>query len=73
MMDADEFLNKFSTDILDSDSEIRMDTPLKDIDEWDSLALVSFIAMANTTGGHKITRLSVQNAYTVGDLFKLLG
>ena len=49
-----------------------MDTPLIDIDEWDSLGIFGFIADANTKYGKKVTPQQVKDAKTPQDLFNLL-
>lgn len=59
-------------DILDSEEEITMDTVLDDLEEWDSLSLVSFMAMANAVYGKKIVPSDVKMAKTVADLYKLV-
>ena len=45
-MTAQEFLTKMKEDVLDTEMDITLDTPLGDIEEWDSLGVVTFIAMA---------------------------
>lgn len=71
-MTQNDFLFKMQDEVLDSNREIRMENKLDEIEEWDSLAFVSFIAMAKTIAGKKIDRTAVQNAKTVGDLYTLL-
>ena len=39
-MNEQDFLKKMQEEILDTEEEIKMDTLLKDIEEWDSLAYV---------------------------------
>ncbi len=67
-----KFLMLMQEDILDTDTEITMDMNLKDIEEWDSLSVVSFIATANTSFGKKIARQDVLAAKTVADLYALV-
>lgn len=71
-MDVKVFLNKLQEEVLDTESEINMDTQLGDIEEWDSLSVVSFIAMAKAVCGKTVERQSIVNAKTVSDLFKLV-
>lgn len=71
MMTEQEFLTKMQEDILDTEEEITMDTPLADIEEWDSLAFVSFLAMAKLAG-KKPAREAIQRSKTVGELYALL-
>jgi acyl carrier protein len=71
-MSENEFLNDFVDNVLDTDVEVKMDTLLVDIDEWDSLGVVGFIADANTKYGKKVTPQQVKEAKTPRDLFELL-
>lgn len=71
-MTKEQFLTKMQEEVLDTDQEIAMDSKLEEIEEWDSLAFVSFIAMANTAAGKKVERTMVQEAVTVGDLYAFL-
>lgn len=71
-MTKEQFLVKIQEEVLDTDQEITMESTLEELDEWDSLAFVSYIAMANTAAGKKVDRTAVQAAVTVGDLYALL-
>lgn len=71
-MNESEFLKDFIENVLDTDVEVKMDTRLIDIDEWDSLGVVGFIADANTKYGKKVTPQQVKDAKTPQDLFNLL-
>lgn len=71
-MNEQEFLKKMQEDILDTDEEITMDTVLEDIEEWDSLAFVSFIAMAKVMNRNDIDRKAVRGAEKVGELYELI-
>ena len=70
-MNAQEFLQTMAEDIIETDQELTMDTALSDIEEWDSLALASFIAMANTNG-KSLNQETIKNAVTVCDLYELV-
>ena len=52
-MEKNVFIEKMS-DILDVEDEITMDTKLDELEEWDSLSIVSYVAMANTSCGKRI-------------------
>ena len=71
-MDETIFLKKMKEDILDTETEIQMDTNLHDIEEWDSLSFVIFIAMAKTAYNRKVNRHAVAQAKSIHDLFTLL-
>lgn len=66
-----QFIEKMM-DVLDCEEEITMDTVLDELDEWDSLSFVSFLAMANAAYGKKIEPSDVKLAETVGDLYNLI-
>lgn len=70
-MTEELFLEKMA-DILDAEDEISMDTQLDDIEEWDSLSVVSYVAMANTACGKKVNVKDVREAETIRDLYDLL-
>lgn len=67
----EQFIEKM-VDILDSEEEINMDTVLNDLEEWDSLSLVSFMAMANADYGKKVVPADVKAAETIKDLYELV-
>ena len=59
-------------DVMDIEEEIIADTVLEDLEEWDSLSLVSFMAMANAAYGKKVVAADVKIAKTVADLYELV-
>ena len=70
-MTKETFLEKMA-DILDAEEEISFDTELSGLEEWDSLSIVSYIAMANARCGMKVDVKKVREAVTIGDLYDLL-
>ena len=66
-----EFLDKL-TDLMDTEQEITMETKLKEIEEWDSLSFVAFLAMANSTYQKSIKPVEVRSAQAVKDLYNLV-
>ncbi|MBP3723131.1 MAG: hypothetical protein J6I62_07775 [Selenomonadaceae bacterium] len=70
-MTEKEFIAMMQDEVLDTDSPIFLDMSLRDIEEWDSLSFVSFIA-ATRAIGKNITRDMIFPAKTVGDLFDLV-
>lgn len=67
----EKFLEKMQ-DLLDCEQEVKMDTVLADVEEWDSLSFVSFLALANAQYGKKIAPASLREAQTVEDLYNLV-
>ena len=59
-------------DVMDIEEEVTADTVLEDLEEWDSLSLVSFMAMANSEYGKRIAPADVKMAKTVADLYELV-
>lgn len=70
-MNQDVFMEKMA-DLLDCENEITMNSVLNDIEEWDSLSIVSFLAMANTYNKRKIEPAKIREAVTVRDLYDLM-
>ena len=70
-MTKEIFLERMA-DILDVEDEITLDTNLSELDEWDSLSIVSYVAMANAACGKKVDVKSVREAVTLQDLYDLL-
>lgn len=67
----EQFLKKMA-DILDCEQEVTMETVLAELEEWDSLSLVSFMAMANAAYGKKVSPADVKMAKTIADLYDLV-
>ncbi|MBQ9564099.1 MAG: hypothetical protein IJU98_00795 [Synergistaceae bacterium] len=70
-MTEQEFLTRMKK-ILDNE-DVTMDSTLADIEEWDSLSVVSYVAMANTVCGKKIAPAQLKDCATLCDLYALLG
>ena len=70
-MTKEIFLERMA-DILDVEDEITLDTNLSELDEWDSLSIVSYVAMANAACGKKGDVKSVREGVTIQDLYNLL-
>lgn len=67
--------NKFIEELIelmDTEEELTMDSVLADIDEWDSLSYVAFLAMASTKTDKKVTPADVKAAVVVRDLYNLV-
>lgn len=66
-----EFLEKL-VDILDYEDELAIDMELEDIEEWDSLGVITFLAEMDKYASTQIKADDVKNAGTVADLYALL-
>lgn len=69
-MTAEEFIKKLS-ELMDTDTEINLSTNLSDVEDWDSLSMVSFFSFCSTTLAKKISPEQIKAAQTVEDLFVL--
>lgn len=70
-MDEEKFLVQLA-ELMDTEEELSMDKRLDDIEEWDSLSYVAFMAFAHNIFKRDIERQSVRQAVNVGDLYKLV-
>lgn len=68
-MNEQNFLTDL-TDLLDTEEEISLDTNLEEIEEWDSLSYVSFIAIAVSKYKISVSKEEIKAAKTVRDLYK---
>lgn len=70
-MNEQDFLNDLM-DLMDTEDKITMETRLSDVEEWDSLSHVAFMALAATKASGKVAPTDVKTAQTVRDLYHLL-
>ena len=69
-MTAEEFVKKLA-DLMDTDAELKLSTKLADVEDWDSLSMVSFFSFCNSTLNRRVAPEQIKAALTVEDLFKL--
>ena len=69
-MTAEEFVKKIA-DIMDTDAELKLSTKLADVEDWDSLSMVSFFSFCDSKLNRRLTPEQIKSAQTVEDLFKL--
>ena len=67
----DKFLENM-IDLLDTETEILPETHLDAIEEWDSLSIVSFLAMVDVEYGKTMRAAQFKDAQTIGDLYRLV-
>ena len=72
MADSKEqlFMERFSK-LIDGE-EFTMDSELNLLENWDSLASVDFLGLADEVFGKELDPMDVRSAGTVGDLFELV-
>jgi len=71
-MTAEKFLQDFQ-DLLQRDDPVTMSTLLRDMEEWDSLAVMACIAYLDKKFGVKTTFASYRELRTVDDIAALTG
>lgn len=70
-MKKDEFIKQL-IDIMDTEAELTLETNLSDVEEWDSLSLVSFLSFCNARLRRPILPEEIKSAQTVNDLYKIV-
>lgn len=70
-MTVEEFQEQM-LDVLNREEEVKLDDKLEDIEEWDSLGYVAFLAMAAEYTDKNIKASEVRGAVTVRDLYNLV-
>ena len=74
-MKTEDFINelKDALEIEDEDQEITLETNLKELEEYDSLSVLSFIAMIDKNFGKQMSSSDFVKVTTVRTLMKLIG
>ena len=70
-MNVTEFL-KLTSEILECENEIEIDDDIEDIDEWDSLGVLSIISMLDEMG-ITLALDQFENIETIKDYIDLVG
>ena len=70
-MKRNEFIEIFK-DTIQSDSVIEMDSPLADIEEWDSMAMMALIAYFDVKLGITITFDQLHALHSIRDVALLI-
>jgi acyl carrier protein-related protein len=71
-MEITEFIEKFAEAVeIDDASTLGADTMFRDLDEWNSLAGLSVIAMYDEEFGKTLHVPDFKKAQTIEDLYKL--
>lgn len=72
MADINSFIEQFQSAVDFQEAiDIRPETVLADLPEWDSLAALGVIVMFDMEYGKTITGNDLKNAKTIADLFAL--
>ena len=70
-MDKEKLFQEAFSKLLDGEA-FTMETPLTSLENWDSLASVDFLGLADENFKRTLDPMDVRMAVTVGDLFELL-
>ncbi len=71
-MNKEQFLEEM-VEVLQTEDEITMDTVLEDLEEWDSLSIMSTMAFLDKNFGVKTTMKDYQNMKTIEDIARKAG
>ncbi|MBR6209613.1 MAG: acyl carrier protein [Clostridiales bacterium] len=71
-MSTEEKIAKIE-EIMELDAgELSIDSRLVDLDEWDSISILSFVAMVGDEFGREISTEETKSIVTVGDAIKFM-
>jgi hypothetical protein len=70
-MTRTEFLTSFDTILELPPGSLKGGETLESLENWNSLAMIDFIALADTNNGVKLSTLQIAKSETVTDLLKL--
>ena len=69
-MNEKDFMLKIK-DILDNE-DVTMESVLAELEEWDSLSIITFAAFANTQLGKRVPPAAIRDCVNIRDLFNML-
>jgi acyl carrier protein len=70
-MSRDEFLLEMDQFLGLAPGTLQGNEKLEELEQWDSLSLISFIALADANSGVTVSPAQIVNCTTVGDLLRL--
>lgn len=71
-MNKEQFLEEM-VEVLQTEDEITMDTVLEDLEEWDSLSIMSTMAFLDKNFGVKTNMTDYKTMTTIGDIARKAG
>jgi acyl carrier protein len=66
-MSKEDFLIKMQ-DVLQTDAELKMETVLDELDEWDSLSMMATMAFLDKDFGVKLKIAEIKTFASIGDI-----
>jgi len=70
-MEIKEFISKF-TEAIEESNDVTEQTEFKSLETWDSIAILSIIAMIDEEFGVSISGTELSKLPTISDLFELI-
>ena len=71
-MKVEDFL-KTLKEMMDTDADLTLETKLSEVEEWDSLSLVTFLSFCNARLNRPVEPEEIKSAKTVSDLYEFIG
>lgn len=71
-MNREEFLKKLK-EIIQTEEELTLNTNLIDIDEWDSLSMISTVAFIDSEFKKQISVIDIQSISKIEELVNMVG
>ena len=71
-MKVEDFL-KTLKEMMDTDADLTLETKLSEVEEWDSLSLVTFLSFCNARLNRPVEPEEIKSAKTVSDLYEFVG
>ena len=71
-MNKEEFLVQMQ-DVLQTETELKMETVLDELDEWDSLSMMATMAFLDKNFGVKLKIADIKTLVTIGDIASKAG
>ncbi|MBQ6975841.1 MAG: hypothetical protein IJS81_06850 [Selenomonadaceae bacterium] len=71
-MKVEDFL-KTLKEMMDTDADLTLETKLSEVEEWDSLSLVTFLSYCNARLNRPVEPEEIKSAKTVSDLYEFIG
>jgi len=69
---VEDFL-KTLKEMMDTDADLTLETKLSEVEEWDSLSLVTFLSFCNARLNRPVEPEEIKSAKTVSDLYEFIG
>ncbi|MFN7544153.1 MAG: phosphopantetheine-binding protein [Acidobacteriota bacterium] len=72
-MDKAAFLAEMA-ELLELDSSaLRLEDKLEDLENWNSMAMIGYLALADSASGKKLSPRQIRECETIADLAQLAG